>query len=154
MRPEACSLRHHLNILVELISFSPMQAEHTSHPTSFSMHVAQTISTARPPPDPIPTYEPNYPESHYPSELNLFERVWHDRYHFLLQKGLQLRPRYRPGWSPSWLNSKGESLLYEDSLEHPVRSCSMSHIDHESTPLSSYHKLWMLKGLRTVSRFA
>ena len=100
-----------------------MQTEHSSHPTSFSMRGTQTISTTSPPPDPIPAYEPKQSDSYYPPALNTFERIWHDRYHFLLQKGLQLRPRYRPGWVPSWLNAKGEFLLFEDSLEQPVRPC-------------------------------
>ncbi|KIJ95230.1 hypothetical protein K443DRAFT_11526 [Laccaria amethystina LaAM-08-1] len=30
--------------------------------------------------------------------------------------GLQLRPRYRPGWTPSRLNAKGEFVVHEDSL--------------------------------------
>ncbi|EDR13591.1 uncharacterized protein LACBIDRAFT_322624 [Laccaria bicolor S238N-H82] len=84
------------------------------------MRGTQEIPTVRPPPDPIPTYEPNQPDSYYPPALNRFERIWHDRYHFLLQKGLQLRPRYRPGWVPSWLNAKGEFLLHEDSLQQPI----------------------------------
>lgn len=104
-----------------LISCRSMQTEHSSHPTSFSMRGTQTILTARPPPDPISTYEPNHPESHYPSDLNDLERIWHDRYHFLLQMGFELRPRYRPGWIPSWLNAKEDSVIYEDSLEHLVR---------------------------------
>lgn len=83
------------------------------------MRGTQEIPTVRPPPDPIPTYEPNQPDSYYPPALNRFERIWHDRYHFLLQKGLELRPRYRPGWTPSWLNTKEEFLLSEDSLEQP-----------------------------------
>lgn len=95
-----------------------MQTEHNSHPTSFSMRGTQTILTTRPPPDPISTYEPNHPESHYPSDLNKLERIWHDRYQFLLQMGFELRPRYRTGWIPSWLNAKEESIIYEDSLEH------------------------------------
>jgi len=31
------------------------------------------------------------------------EAKWRDRYHFLLDRGFELRPRYRPGWIPSWL---------------------------------------------------
>jgi hypothetical protein len=98
-----------------------LQMEHSYSSASPSMHGAQTTSPLPPPADPIPTYEPNQPDSYYPSALNIFERIWHDRYHFLFQRGLQLRPRYRPGWTPSWLNTKGEFLLAEDSLEQPVR---------------------------------
>ena len=83
------------------------------------MRSTQAISTVRPPPDTTPTYEPNQPDAYDPPALNRFERVRDDRYHFLLQKGRRLRPRYRPGW----LNAKGEFLLYEDSLQQPVRSC-------------------------------
>ena len=105
------------------LEHSPMQTEQSSHSTSFSMRGTQTISTSRPLPDPIPTYKPNQPDSYYPPALNLFERIWHDRYQFFLQKGFKLRPRYSPGWTPSRLNAKGESVLREDSLEHLVRPC-------------------------------
>lgn len=85
------------------------------------MRGTQSISTTPPPPDPVPVYKPIQPDSYYPPALNRFERIWHDRYHFLLQKGFELRPRYRPGWTPSWLNTKGELFLCEDSLQHLVR---------------------------------
>ena len=118
-RVNSCSLRHLLNIP----PLSSMQTEQSSHSTSFSMRGTQTISTSQPLPDPIPTYKPNQPDSYYPPALNLFERIWHDRYQFFLQKGFKLRPRYSPGWTPSRLNAKGESVLREDSLEHLVRPC-------------------------------
>ena len=88
------------------------------------------ISIVHPPPDPIPIYKPNQPDSHYPPSLNRFERIWHDRYHFLLEKGLELRPRYRPGWTPSWLKAKGEFFICEDSLQHLVRLLSHIYIRH------------------------
>jgi len=94
------------------------------------MRGTQSISTTPPPPDPIPVYKPNQPDSYYPPALNRFERIWHDRYHFLLQKGFELRPRYRPGWTPSWLNAKGEPLLCEDSLQHLVRPFPRVRVRH------------------------
>ena len=44
------------------------------------------------------------------------EVFWRDIQPWLYDKGYQLRPRYRPGWTPAWL-AKGESLWgYEDHL--------------------------------------
>ncbi|KAF9077723.1 kinase-like domain-containing protein [Rhodocollybia butyracea] len=34
--------------------------------------------------------------------LDKFEEWWADRYEFLKEKGYMLRPRYRPGWKPSY----------------------------------------------------
>jgi len=41
---------------------------------------------------------------------------WIDRQRFLQSKGYMLRPRLRPGWSPSWLENGKNPLKCEDSL--------------------------------------
>ncbi|KAL5536309.1 hypothetical protein ACEPAF_130 [Sanghuangporus sanghuang] len=48
------------------------------------------------------------------------EIVWRDRFKMLEQLGYLLRPRFRPGWVPSWLNTNKRPLLCEDSLFNPV----------------------------------
>ena len=44
------------------------------------------------------------------------EAKWRDLYHFLLDRGLELRPRYRPGWIPSWLGTDRGPLDCEDGI--------------------------------------
>lgn len=48
------------------------------------------------------------------------ERVWRDRYEMLESHGYRLRPRYRPGWKPSWLSTKKPLHHHEDYLTHYV----------------------------------
>ena len=50
------------------------------------------------------------------AELEPYERAWMERYHILLSQGLQLRPRLRPGWQPSWAgpDGNGNAILSED----------------------------------------
>jgi hypothetical protein len=122
----------------KLLAFFSMQTEHSSNSTSFSMRGTQTTSTTRPLPDPIPIYKPSQPDSYYPPTPNLCERIWDDRYNFLLQMGLQLRPSYRPGWTPSRLNAKGEFVVHEDSVQHLVRLCFHIRIRYQLPFLSSY----------------
>lgn len=50
------------------------------------------------------------------------ETVWRDKQKMLQERGYLLRPRFRPGWVPSWLNTNKRPLLCEDSLYNPVRS--------------------------------
>ncbi|KLO08634.1 hypothetical protein SCHPADRAFT_944281 [Schizopora paradoxa] len=54
-------------------------------------------------------------------ELNPQEIFWRDLYPFLLDHGYQLRPRFRPGWIPSWRGTNKSSMFFEDShvLPHP-----------------------------------
>ncbi|KIK55697.1 hypothetical protein GYMLUDRAFT_47653 [Collybiopsis luxurians FD-317 M1] len=42
------------------------------------------------------------------------EEFWRDHYDWLKEKGYQLRPRYQPGWSPSWKGTTKISILQED----------------------------------------
>ena len=50
----------------------------------------------------------------------------------------------------SWLHTKEEFLLSEDSLEQPVHLCFQMYVLHELLSLSSFHKWWMPKGWKTV----
>lgn len=44
--------------------------------------------------------------------LNGLEIPWRDRQVFLESRGYMLRPRYRPGWVPSWQGNP--EVHYED----------------------------------------
>lgn len=41
-------------------------------------------------------------EREYQEDLATREHFWVDHQPFLLSRGYQLRPRYDPGWIPSW----------------------------------------------------
>lgn len=58
----------------------------------------------------------------YPPELNEDEQIWRDRYSFFLDCGYQLRPRYVPEWTPSWIGTQLDPSYCEDAVEHVVRS--------------------------------
>ncbi|PSR72481.1 hypothetical protein PHLCEN_2v11648 [Hermanssonia centrifuga] len=53
-----------------------------------------------------------------------YEVRWRDRQRFLESKGYMLRPRYRPGWVPSWFMDKSRPLEeFEDYWDLPVSLC-------------------------------
>lgn len=57
--------------------------------------------------------------------LSAHEVKWRDRQPFLESKGYMLRPRLRPGWTPSWISATGEHheperKLFEDWARLPV----------------------------------
>lgn len=45
-----------------------------------------------------------------PARLMGGEVFWRDHYKWLHECGYELRPRYKPGWKPSWLSAKGKVL--------------------------------------------
>jgi hypothetical protein len=57
----------------------------------------------------------------YPTELLPDEERWRDSYSFLLSHGLELRPRFKPGWTPSWIGTNLDPGTCEDSIEKNVR---------------------------------
>ena len=48
------------------------------------------------------------------SKLKINERKWRDHHETLEKEGYVLRPRLRPGWTPSWLQSGKNPLDCED----------------------------------------
>ncbi|OCB91923.1 hypothetical protein A7U60_g791 [Sanghuangporus baumii] len=62
----------------------------------------------------------NVPDDGISYDLMPDEIVWRDRQKMLERHGYLLRPRFRPGWVPSWLNTDKDPLLCEDSLFNPV----------------------------------
>ncbi|KAI0028848.1 kinase-like domain-containing protein [Vararia minispora EC-137] len=55
-------------------------------------------------------------------ELDPREVRWRDRQPYLESKGYMLRPRYRPGWTPSWYTTGKQPRRSEDGLKLPLRS--------------------------------
>jgi hypothetical protein len=56
--------------------------------------------------DPIPGSQPG--------GIDETERWWIERQEALEQAGYMLRPRYRPGWQPSWIGTNKFYLDFED----------------------------------------
>ena len=48
------------------------------------------------------------------------EEKWRDRHGMLKEEGYELRPRLRPGWKASWLESGADALNCEDGEVLPV----------------------------------
>ncbi|KAJ3015694.1 hypothetical protein NUW54_g170 [Trametes sanguinea] len=82
------------------------------------------------------------------ARLSSVERWWIDHQPFLEQHGYQLRPRYRPGWEPSWLRDESASFLRaEDHLSmHALRPHLM-----DARRISD-NKLVLIKRIRRSSR--
>ena len=55
----------------------------------------------------------NQPPS-IPGDLNVLETWWVERQEALEAAGYMLRPRYRPGWIPSWRGTNKYHLDFED----------------------------------------
>ncbi|KAI0028574.1 hypothetical protein K488DRAFT_58252 [Vararia minispora EC-137] len=53
--------------------------------------------------------------------LDSSEIVWRDRQPFLESKGYMLRPRFRPGWEPSWRSTGKHPAESEDGILLPAR---------------------------------
>ena len=45
-----------------------------------------------------------------------YELFWRDRFVFLKEHGYQLRPRFEPNWTPSWLGKNYDPFFCEDSI--------------------------------------
>ena len=87
-------------------------------------------------------------------DLATDEEKWRDRYLFLPSCGLELRPRYRPGWIPSW---RSTNLLPEDCEDSKIKTVSSScHRLSCSTDAlhSSFIPFWTLRDARMVPPFA
>ncbi|KAF8838515.1 hypothetical protein BDN67DRAFT_971432 [Paxillus ammoniavirescens] len=58
-----------------------------------------------------------------PEELDSREVWWRNQFEWLKARGYLLRPRYSPGWAPSWKNSSKDWFEHEDS-----RNLQFGHI--------------------------
>ncbi len=61
-------------------------------------------------------------------ELTVEETFWRDTQPFLVTHGYELRPRFRPGWIPSWTGTDANPLSREDSYFNLVRSKNYFHL--------------------------
>lgn len=52
--------------------------------------------------------------------LSSSELWWIERYEMLKDQGYTLRPRFRPGWVPTWKVRSIRPLRCEDSIRNPV----------------------------------
>ena len=52
--------------------------------------------------------------------LSDIEEKWRDRHEMLKAEGYELRPRLRPGWKPSWIESGVNPLDCEDGEMLPA----------------------------------
>lgn len=68
------------------------------------------------------------------------EITWRDRQPFLESRGYMLRPRLRPGWTPSWLRTGAYFLRAEDSVPLPVcrndLTRNVSHLSDLEPPIA------------------
>lgn len=55
------------------------------------------------------------------AQLGEGEKAWRDRQPFLQSRGYMLRPRYRPGWVPSWKGTNRHPIDFEDHIRLPIR---------------------------------
>lgn len=53
-------------------------------------------------------------------ELNRLEKQWANRQTALEEAGYMLRPRYRPGWQPSWIGTSSFFIHFEDGRAQAV----------------------------------
>lgn len=97
-------------------------------------------------PAPLPAAEADEPE------LTDAECWWRDHQNWLAERGYMLRPRYRPGWVPSWtVQPKPLKSMHEDWHSSKVCSrslpCDLPLISGNSSGLSS----WTLFGSQTTA---
>ncbi|TDL21677.1 hypothetical protein BD410DRAFT_724031 [Rickenella mellea] len=65
-------------------------------------------------------------------DLNTAELWWRDRGDVLKQHGYMLRPRYRVGWKPSWLDTGDNVMDAEDGVNISVRTMDATRISDGS----------------------
>lgn len=61
-----------------------------------------------------------------PAQHTPYEEWWVHRRDLLEKAGYRLRPRYQPGWKPSWDTTEEYSGFFEDGQYQPVRAISYS----------------------------
>ena len=71
------------------------------------------------------------PTSGEPGDLDETERWWVERQEALERAGYMLRPRFRPGWQPSWAGTDKPYYDFEDGQAMEVS-------------LNNFAPLWLL----------
>lgn len=68
--------------------------------------------------------------------LNSLETYWVGKQEFLASHGYTLRPRYRPGWIPSWRTDPRISVIdADDSHSVPVKSIALCRGGQQAHPV-------------------
>ncbi|KAK7691431.1 hypothetical protein QCA50_004830 [Cerrena zonata] len=75
-------------------------------------------SYALAPPDLVELYRKQTEDGHW--DLLSFEVFWRERYDYLKARGYLLRPRFQPGWTPSWLGTNRTPTFCEDSISSMI----------------------------------
>lgn len=65
---------------------------------------------------PVPGTSQPVSMADYSGELLPYEFFWRDHQQWLEEKGYMLRPRYRPGWVPSWQGTDAFYWRFEDGI--------------------------------------
>jgi len=69
--------------------------------------------------------------------INESEKWWVERQQALERAGYMLRPRFRPGWQPSWAGTKKFFRNFEDGLSIRVSDNSLPFLDCLTLDLST-----------------
>jgi hypothetical protein len=119
-----------------------MAVDHISAPTSLHVIPSHAVSAS-------------VAEIHslYSTKVAKHEEIWRDRYAFLLSQGLELRVRYRPGWTPSWIGTSLDPLTCEDSVRKSVSFRAPIGCSLLTLLAVSFIGFWMLKDRKTASWF-
>jgi hypothetical protein len=80
-------------------------------------------------------------------DIDPVESWWVERQEALERAGYMLRPRYRPGWKPSWAGTKREYSRFEDGQLQWVRVNCFA-LDYSIYEFSCVC-VWMLLGSPT-----
>ena len=73
------------------------------------------------------------------STLSHDEEKWKGRHEMLKHEGFELRPRLRPGWKPSWIESGADPLDCEDGELLPVGCFADHSIRHSDKSVAAPH---------------
>ena len=85
---------------------------------------------------------PADPENRDIGTLFRSEVWWRDHYDDIKLCGFQLRPRYRPGWVPSWRESNKDFFSVEDG--QPCLVSAVLSVVSALADCISYGRQWML----------
>ncbi|KAF9077760.1 hypothetical protein BDP27DRAFT_1441790 [Rhodocollybia butyracea] len=78
--------------------------------------------------------------------LDKFEEWWADRYEFLKEKGYILRPRYRPGWKPSYKRLQNPFTFEDGHYLTEEDICALFSTGEHASQLSN-HSISLLEVL-------
>jgi len=83
-----------------------------------------------------------------PEDFGPVEHFWVEHAVWLESLGYKLRPRYRPGWIPSWINTRKYPYNCEDSLSVGNTLISSIYVAYNYLILAVYYLNGCHKSLR------